>query len=217
MTRAIMRTATAAKETGYAPPGSPGRSRPGAGSAATRRARRRTSSPLSTDPAMHTNAASSVPTSGVGRESGIVYWCCLLLLCSAYLQGGLAKAWDFPAALAEMRHFGLAPAAPFALLAIVGELGASLMVLAGRWRWAGAVYLALFTFAANLVANRFWALEGMARTMSENGFFEHLGLVGAFLIVAWVDLRGPRILRAGHAGPGRALGRPRKPGATGSA
>jgi hypothetical protein len=38
----------------------------------------------------------------------------------------------------------------------------------------------------------------MARTMSENGFFEHLGLVGAFLIVAWVDLR------AGHVGTAAA-------------
>jgi hypothetical protein len=33
--------------------------------------------------------------------------------------------------------------------------------------------------------------------MSENGFFEHLGLVGAFLIVAWFDLQARRALREG--------------------
>jgi uncharacterized membrane protein YphA (DoxX/SURF4 family) len=112
-----------------------------------------------------------------------------LLLCSAYLQGGLEKLFDFPAAVAEMQHFGIAPAELFAPLTIAGELGASLLILAGMLRWAGALYLALFTLAANFLANRFWLLEGVARTMSENGFFEHLGLVGAFLIVAWIDLQ----------------------------
>lgn len=138
---------------------------------------------------MYLTTARFIPTSRPRREQRIRYWCFLLLLCSAYLQGGLQKAWDFPAAVAEMRHFGLAPAAPFALLTIAGELGAALLVLSGRMRWAGALYLASFTLAANFVANRFWELEGMARTMSENGFFEHLGLVGAFLIVACIDMR----------------------------
>lgn len=120
-------------------------------------------------------------------RAGIVRWCCLLLLCSAYLQGGLQKALDFPAAVAEMRHFGLAPAAPLAVLTIAGELLASALVLSGWMRWAGAAYLAGFTLAANLVANRYWDMSGMARTMAQNGFFEHLGLAGAFLLVAWND------------------------------
>lgn len=137
---------------------------------------------------MYPHTAYSIPTSRPHHHTRIAYWCFLLLLCSAYLQGGLEKAFDFPVALAEMRHFGLAPAGPFALLTIIGELGASLLVLGGVLRWAGALYLALFTLAANFVANRFWLLEGLPRAMSENGFFEHLGLVGAFLIVAYIDL-----------------------------
>jgi uncharacterized membrane protein YphA (DoxX/SURF4 family) len=119
--------------------------------------------------------------------TALAYPFCLLLLCAAYLQGGLDKAFDFPAALAEMAHFGLQPAAPLALLTIAGELGASILVLTGWKRWLGAGYLALFTVAANVVANRFWELTGIARTMSENGFFEHLGLAGAFLLVALLD------------------------------
>lgn len=117
----------------------------------------------------------------------LIYRGCLLLLCSAYLQGGLDKAFDFPAALAEMQHFGLHPAGPFALLTIAGELGASLLILTGFMRWLGAGYLALFTLAATFIAARFWELTGPARLMSENTFFEHLGLVGAFLLVAWID------------------------------
>jgi uncharacterized membrane protein YphA (DoxX/SURF4 family) len=154
---------------------------------------------------MYLNASHSILTRP-HRHTPVLYWCFLLLLCSAYLQGGLEKTWNFPAALAEMRHFGMEPAGLFAPLTIVGELGASLMILAGMLRWMGALYLALFTLAANLLANRFWLLEGMARTMSENGFFEHLGLVGAFLIVAWIDLHAHRALRggAGDAQPGQA-------------
>jgi uncharacterized membrane protein YphA (DoxX/SURF4 family) len=128
----------------------------------------------------------------VQRRTGAVEWCCLLLLCAAYLQGGLEKAWNFPAALAEMAHFGMTPARPLALITIIGELGASFLILSGIKRWAGALYLAVFTLAANMVANRFWELAGAARSMSENGFFEHLGLAGAFMLVAWLDLRGVR-------------------------
>lgn len=133
--------------------------------------------------------ASIHPAAWVRPTTSLPYRLCLLLLCAAYLQGGIVKAMDFQAAIAEMHHFGLAPAAPFALLTIVGELGGAALVVSGMYRWAGALYLALFTLAANFVANRFWELDGPARMMAENGFFEHLGLVGAFLLVAWIDLR----------------------------
>lgn len=138
---------------------------------------------------MYSNPAPAIAASRAERRPAIAYWCFLLLLCSAYLQGGIEKALDFPAAVAEMHHFGLAPAGPLALLTIVGELGGALLILCGFRRWLGAAYLALFTLAANLLANRFWELAGAARTMSENGFFEHLGLAGAFMIVAYIDLR----------------------------
>jgi uncharacterized membrane protein YphA (DoxX/SURF4 family) len=141
----------------------------------------------------------AIPTSRAQSSTRFLYWCLLLLLCSAYLQGGVEKALDFPAAVAEMRHFGLEPAAPMALLVILGETGAALMVLAGRGRRAGAAYLALFTLAANFIANRFWELEGPARQMAENGFFEHLGLAGAFLIVALLDLQARATRLSGWA------------------
>lgn len=117
-------------------------------------------------------------------------WVALLLLCAAYLQGGLNKAMDFNAAIAEMNHFGVSPAGPMALAVIVLELGASVLILAGFWRWLGAVALAGFTLFATFVALRFWEMPmGQERFMAANSFFEHLGLVGGFLLVAWHDLR----------------------------
>ncbi|MDV4166430.1 DoxX family protein, partial [Rhizobium leguminosarum] len=59
----------------------------------------------------------------------------------------------------------------------------------GILRWAGALALAGFTLFATLIALRFWELPpGMERMMATNAFFEHLGLAGAFIIVATIDL-----------------------------
>jgi uncharacterized membrane protein YphA (DoxX/SURF4 family) len=119
-----------------------------------------------------------------------VRWIALLGLCAAYLQGGIDKALDFPSAIAEMTHFGLAPVVPLAIMVIVLELGASLLILTGFYRWFGALALAGFTLMATFMANRFWNAPMPERFMLENGFFEHLGLVGGFLLVAWHDLKG---------------------------
>jgi len=137
----------------------------------------------------------SPASSGRWWTSSRLHDAALLLLCSAYLLGGLAKLSDFAAAQAEMAHFGLAPAGAFAAASIATELIAPALVLSGRLRWLGALWLAGFTFNAMLIANRFWEQPPGARMAMANGFFEHVGLVGAFLVVAIDDLRR----RAGRA------------------
>ena len=119
----------------------------------------------------------------------------LLGLCAAYLQGGLQKLLDFGAAVSEAQHFGLPAAQLVAAAAIATELGGALMVLSGFYRWVGALGLACFTLIATFVANRFWEIAPTERLMVENAFFEHLGLVGGFLLVAILDLR--RLTSAG--------------------
>ncbi|KQV44839.1 MULTISPECIES: DoxX family protein [unclassified Duganella] len=136
----------------------------------------------------------------MARPLRVLHWLALLLLCAAYLQGGLNKLLDFGGAVGEMQHFGLQPAAPLALLVIGGELGAAAMVLSGRLRWLGAAWLALFTVAASLIANRYWEMAGMQRFMAANSFYEHLGLAGGFLLVAWHDLAA----KSGKGGPWHA-------------
>jgi uncharacterized membrane protein YphA (DoxX/SURF4 family) len=119
-----------------------------------------------------------------------IQWIALLCLCSAYLQGGLTKAFDFAAAIAEMKQFGLKPAAPLAVAVIAMEIGASLLILSGFFRWAGALMLGCFTLFATFIANRFWDTPQPKRYATENSFFEHVGLVGGFILVAWNDLQG---------------------------
>jgi uncharacterized membrane protein YphA (DoxX/SURF4 family) len=124
-----------------------------------------------------------------------LYLFALLLLCAAYIQGPATKILDFDGAIAEMNHFGLSPAPAFAVLVIVFELTASAMILAGFRRWLAALALAGFTLIATLIALRFWEMPpGLPRVMATNSFFEHLGLIGGFLLVAFDDLTRTRAI-----------------------
>lgn len=123
------------------------------------------------------------------RRNPTLYRLALLLLCAAYIQGPVTKMLDFDSAIAEMTHFDLSPAPLFAVCVIVFELVASAMILIGRWRWLAALALAGFTLAATFIALRFWEMPvGQGRIMATNAFFEHLGLIGGFLLVVLEDL-----------------------------
>jgi uncharacterized membrane protein YphA (DoxX/SURF4 family) len=124
----------------------------------------------------------------------VVHWLALLALCAAYLQGGIDKLLDFPAAIAEMQHFGLSPAPLFAAAVIAMELSACALILftRGRLRLCSALVLAAFTLTANLLANAFWNAPPAQRQMMANGFFEHIGLAGSFVLVALLDSGGGR-------------------------
>lgn len=107
-------------------------------------------------------------------------------LTSAYLLGGVTKACDFRAAVAEMEHFGLHPGAPWAAITILVELTGSALIISGRSVWLGAGMLAVFTGLAALIANAFWTMQGAARFAATNGFFEHVGLIAGFVMTALI-------------------------------
>ena len=140
---------------------------------------------------MQTSALSRLASPVFG--SNAIRWLAYLGLCAAYLQGGFNKLIDFPGAVGEMTHFGLSPASLLAALVMGLELGASAMILSGKLRWLGALALAAFTLMATFVALRFWELP-VGQVMAANSFFEHLGLIGGFLLVAWLDLQNSQRL-----------------------
>jgi uncharacterized membrane protein YphA (DoxX/SURF4 family) len=115
-----------------------------------------------------------------------------LALTSAYLLGGLTKLSDFSAAIAEQEHFGLYPGWLWASLSILVELGGSALVLSGYLVWLGAGALGVLTAVAMLVANNFWAMSGRAELQGANAFFEHMGLIGGFVLVALTAARRSR-------------------------
>ena len=110
-----------------------------------------------------------------------------LALVGAYLLGGIVKASDWTAAVAEQTHFGMSPPALWAALTIVVEIVGPLLILSGRLVWLGAGMLGIFTLFAAITANAFWAMPaGQERFMATNAFFEHLGLIGGFVLAAMV-------------------------------
>ena len=110
-----------------------------------------------------------------------------LALVGAYLLGGIVKASDWTAAVAEQTHFGMSPPALWAALTIVVEIVGPLLILSGRLVWLGAGMLGIFTLFAAITANAFWAMPaGQERFMAANAFFEHLGLIGGFVLAAVV-------------------------------
>jgi uncharacterized membrane protein YphA (DoxX/SURF4 family) len=113
-------------------------------------------------------------------------------LVSAYVLGGLAKLVHLPAAVVEQEHFGLHPGWLWATLAIGVELGGSVCVIANRLVWLGAGGLACLTAIAMLVANDFWNAAGNVRFSATNSFFEHLGLIAALVMTAWLSDRDGR-------------------------
>lgn len=113
-----------------------------------------------------------------------------LALVSAYLLGAVVKTADFPGAVAEQAHFGMAPPAFWAVATIAVEIVGPLLILTRRWLWLGAGMLGVFTLLAAIKANAFWAMPaGQDRFMAMNAFVEHIGLIGGFVLVALLDRR----------------------------
>lgn len=110
-----------------------------------------------------------------------------LMLVGAYLLGAAVKASDWAAAVAEQAHFGMNPPELWAALTVAVEIVGPILILSGRLVWLGAGMLGVFTLLAALTANAFWSLpEGQERFMATNAFFEHLGLIGGFVLAALV-------------------------------
>jgi uncharacterized membrane protein YphA (DoxX/SURF4 family) len=78
----------------------------------------------------------------------------LMALCAAYIQGGLTKMFDLPAAISEQVRAGVPLPSVTAGATIVTELVGSLLIVVGLWRWLGALWLAGFTLVASLSPTR---------------------------------------------------------------
>jgi uncharacterized membrane protein YphA (DoxX/SURF4 family) len=109
-----------------------------------------------------------------------------IALTGRYVLGGLTKLFDYPAAVAEMMRFGLSPGWLWATLSILVELGCSALVISGYLVWLGAGGLGVLTVIAMLVANNFWAAPAGAPLHVADDFFEHLGLIAGFVLVALI-------------------------------
>ena len=112
-----------------------------------------------------------------------------VLLTFPFWGSGLAKLLNFPGGMAEMSRFGLEPAWLFNTLTIIVQLGGSALVIANKRTWLGAGALGVFTALTILIVHTFWNLEGERAVIAFHTAGEHVGMIGAFILVSILSLR----------------------------
>ena len=118
-------------------------------------------------------------------RSRVSYLLATTLLTYIFWWSGLSKVLDFQSALKEMEHFGLKPAALFAMLTIAVQLLGSLAIIAcSRWAWVGAGALAVFTLSTIPVAHRFWSMTGMEAFLEKALVQDHFSVIGGLAVAA---------------------------------
>lgn len=116
-----------------------------------------------------------------------------ILLTLPFWTSGIAKLLDLDAALGEAAHFGLEPAWLTVMATLIVQLGGSAAIVVGRFAWAGAGALGVFTALATLIAHPFWTVtDPMARFHERNTFLEHAGLIGGLVLAAILAHRRER-------------------------
>ena len=106
-----------------------------------------------------------------------------ILLVLLFLQSGITKAIRFQEGLDEVRSKKI----PFAHLALLGTIALQIvgggLLIAGWFTTPVAALMALFTLATAVIFYDFWNVKGDQRAAALNGFFEHISIIGGFLIL----------------------------------
>lgn len=119
-----------------------------------------------------------------------------ILLTITFWLSGLAKLFDFPAAVAEMTANGLPAPAVFAALTIAVQLiGSALVIRGGSLVWLGAGALGVFTAITIPVSHAFWRAEGAEAIAKMHVAVEHLSVIGGLIIVAILHAVVPQLRR----------------------
>ncbi len=102
-----------------------------------------------------------------------------------FLVAGVRKLMGFAGTVAYLAKLGFPAPEVMAVIAIIIEIGGSLLLIVGwRARWA-AWLLVLFVAIAAFAAHRFWELTDPGQFNNQmNHFLKNLSLIGGLLYVA---------------------------------
>jgi len=112
-----------------------------------------------------------------------------VLLTFPFWGSGLAKLLDFSGGVGEMRQFGLEPAELYNILTIIVQLGGSALIIFNRMTWLGAGALGIFTALTIPLVHAFWRLEGERGITAFHTATEHVGMIGALIVVSILSNR----------------------------
>ena len=122
-----------------------------------------------------------MPPRGAARKGAFFYG---MVLATGFIAGGLltqvSRRFLPPSAVKEFFTTGVTPAfGPLTVDLVILKFAIGPVAVEPTVQNLGVL--------AAIVANGFWTMEGPARFMATNAFFEHLGLVGGFALIAIVS------------------------------
>ncbi len=102
-----------------------------------------------------------------------------------FLVAGVRKVMGFAGTVAYLAKLGFPAPEVMAVIAIIIEIGGSILLIVGwRTRWA-AWLLVLFVVIAAFAAHRFWEITDPGQFSNQmNHFLKNLSVVGGLLYVA---------------------------------
>ena len=117
------------------------------------------------------------------RGSDEVILLARILLILLFVVFGWGKLTNYAATVGFMTRTGLPVPSIAALVAIVVEFFASLVIGLGFWTRPLALLLALYTLATALIGHHFWSMTGAGRVANAINFYKNISIIGGFLLL----------------------------------
>jgi putative oxidoreductase len=107
-----------------------------------------------------------------------------ILMGAIFLNAGVRKVLGFAGTVGYFTKLGFPAPEVFAVLAMVIEIGGSILLIVGwKTRWV-AWLLALFVLIAAFAAHRFWQFDASQYANQMNHFMKNLAIIGGLFFVA---------------------------------
>lgn len=107
-----------------------------------------------------------------------------ILIGAIFLNAGIRKLLGFAGTVGYFTKLGFPAPEAFAVLAIIIEVGGSILLIVGwKTRWV-AWLLSLFVLIAAFAAHRFWQFDAAQYANQMNHFMKNLAIIGGLLFVA---------------------------------
>ena len=105
------------------------------------------------------------------------------LLALIFITSGFGKITGFEGTVGYIASKGLPLPQLGAIIAIIVEVGGSILLVIGyKARWA-ALALAIFTLAAAILFHNYWAVEAAEKMGQQINFWKNISMAGGMLMV----------------------------------
>jgi putative oxidoreductase len=106
-----------------------------------------------------------------------------ILLALIFITSGFGKITGFEGTVGFIASKGLPLPQLGAIIAIIVEVGGSILLVIGyKARWA-ALALAIFTLAAAIFFHNYWAVEAAEKMGQQINFWKNISMAGGMLMV----------------------------------